>query len=334
MKMRDFSGGIMFHHFHGGCHIVCQGSISGEELYDMVTFLEKKYTIVDAAEWLRKACNEGPSDEEICLTFDDGLRCQYDIALPILNDLGIKAFWFIYSSPLVGVMEKLEVYRHFRFSKFASIEDFYAVFWIFLEKVSKQMDVNYKRSLSDFEMSNFCKEFAFYSFQDRQFRYFRDIILGQEKYYSLMDSLISYYGYKPHKELLWIDRNGIKDLYARGHIIGLHSHSHPTNLKSFDYEDQLREYRINSEVIESIIGQKPNVASYPCGSFNSDTVHILRNIGVNAAFVESTYRAENDIYHIPREDHANIMAKMNEGRLCNEDNSIYEQPAETYKSYK
>ena len=35
---------------------------------------------------------------DIVLTFDDGLRCQYDIALPILNKHGIGAFWFVYSS--------------------------------------------------------------------------------------------------------------------------------------------------------------------------------------------------------------------------------------------
>ena len=42
-------------------------------------------------------------DRNFRVTFDDNLKCQYDIALPILDKYSLKAFWFIYTSPLDGV---------------------------------------------------------------------------------------------------------------------------------------------------------------------------------------------------------------------------------------
>ena len=47
---------------------------------------------------------------EICLTFDDGLKSQYDVALPILNDFNIKAFFFISTSVYTSNPNLLEVY--------------------------------------------------------------------------------------------------------------------------------------------------------------------------------------------------------------------------------
>ena len=35
---------------------------------------------------------------EVRLTFDDAIKCQIDIALPVLEDLKIKSFFFVLSS--------------------------------------------------------------------------------------------------------------------------------------------------------------------------------------------------------------------------------------------
>ena len=55
-----------------------------------------------------------PSD--ICLSFDDALRCQYDLALPVLKEYKIKAFFFIYSALLCGIDNYLEIFRDFKFT--------------------------------------------------------------------------------------------------------------------------------------------------------------------------------------------------------------------------
>ena len=105
--------GIMFHHFHDNIHIKGQGSISAEELEKMIRFLQRDKVILSADEWLYNALQNKLSDNEVCITFDDSLKCQFDIAYPVLERFNIKAFWFVYTSPLEGVLEKLEVLRIF-----------------------------------------------------------------------------------------------------------------------------------------------------------------------------------------------------------------------------
>lgn len=132
--MRKRPHGMMFHHFHDDeRHIKGQGSISAEEFESLIDFYGKEHNIISADEFLFKSQHNALGENDVCITFDDGLLCQYDIALPVLEKKGIKAFWFIYTSPMDGALEKLEIYRHFRFSMYSDIEQFYEDFFRFVK---------------------------------------------------------------------------------------------------------------------------------------------------------------------------------------------------------
>ena len=47
--------GIMFHHFHGKNHPVGQGSISDNDLDQMIAWLKKNYEILNIEEFFQKA---------------------------------------------------------------------------------------------------------------------------------------------------------------------------------------------------------------------------------------------------------------------------------------
>ena len=66
---------------------------------------------------------------DICLSFDDGLLCQFDVAAPILRSRNIKAFFFVYSSVFAANPDMLEIFRYFRTSCFENIDDFYELFF-------------------------------------------------------------------------------------------------------------------------------------------------------------------------------------------------------------
>ena len=66
--------GMMFHHYHDNCHPVSQGSISAEQPDAMIDYLGRE-RILSADVWLEKAVNNALSDDDLCLTFDDALRC-------------------------------------------------------------------------------------------------------------------------------------------------------------------------------------------------------------------------------------------------------------------
>jgi len=85
--------------------------------------------ILSPCEWLDKLAQNKLNGEDLCITFDDALLCQFEIALPVLERYGLKAFWFVYSSVIEGHLEKMEIYRFFRWSFFPNIDDFYALFF-------------------------------------------------------------------------------------------------------------------------------------------------------------------------------------------------------------
>lgn len=82
----------------------CSGGIHGvtcSEFERQLEILAKRGTFVEAADVLAAVDGrkELPS-ESVLITFDDGLREQYEHALPILNRMGIPAIFFVNTRPI------------------------------------------------------------------------------------------------------------------------------------------------------------------------------------------------------------------------------------------
>ena len=311
IKVQSKAHGIMYHHFHDNQkHIVGQGSISAETFNDMLDFYGKDHNIIGAGEFLQKSEAGTLSPADVCLTFDDGLLCQYDVAYPVMKDRGLTAFWFIYTSPLDGVIEKIELYRHFRFSKFSDIEDFYSAFF----NIVAANDPEAMAAIHSFDPDQYLKEFPFYTPNDKRFRYMRDRVLGVSKYNMTMDKMLETYQYDIEKnsQILWLNADHIKNLRKQGHIIGLHSYSHPTVMSDKSYLEQSREYTTNKRQLENVLNEKIPAVSYPCNSYNSDTLKCMRELGIRIGFRANMVdvQLEDIRYEYPRQDHANIMKAM------------------------
>ena len=311
IKVQSKAHGIMYHHFHDNQkHIVGQGSISAETFNDMLDFYVKDHNIIGAGEFLQKSEAGTLSPADVCLTFDDGLLCQYDVAYPVMKDRGLTAFWFIYTSPLNGVIEKIELYRHFRFSKFSDIEDFYSAFF----NIVAANDPEAMAAIHSFDPDQYLKEFPFYTPNDKRFRYMRDRVLGVSKYNMTMDKMLETYQYDIEKnsQILWLNADHIKNLRKQGHIIGLHSYSHPTVMSDKSYLEQSREYTTNKRQLENVLNEKITAVSYPCNSYNSDTLKCMRELGIRIGFRANMVdvQLEDIRYEYPRQDHANIMKAM------------------------
>jgi len=101
----------MFHHFHDDkLHKPGQGSIGKDDFYELIKFIGRE-NILDAEEFFNRFKEKKLRPKEVCFTFDDGIRGQHDVALPVLEDLNIKSFFFVYSSLLKGTPDMLEVFR-------------------------------------------------------------------------------------------------------------------------------------------------------------------------------------------------------------------------------
>jgi peptidoglycan/xylan/chitin deacetylase (PgdA/CDA1 family) len=272
---------IMFHYFHDKGHSKSQGSISAEQLDTMIDFIGRS-KIVDPGEWLDELEKSPNMPAVIALTFDDGLLCQYDVALPVLQHRGIKAFWFVTSSGVCGeIRNSLEAYRYFRSCFFESIDDFYCAF---AKMTGSFIDVY--SALSNFSPGEYLKDFPFYSESDRKFRYLRDVCLGERLYHDCMQRLFNEYKFDPEAvaDRLWIDNTRLKVLAENGHEIGLHSYSHPTMMSRLSFDEQRTEYLKNYEHINSVTGLRPRCMAHPCDSYNHDSLRAIQELGINVGF--------------------------------------------------
>ncbi|MGI9465423.1 MAG: hypothetical protein ACR2OM_15885, partial [Aestuariivirgaceae bacterium] len=212
--------GVMFHHFHDHNHPNGQGAVSADELAGLIERLnnDRSVQLLDAHAWLERALDDRLEASDVCLTFDDGLRCQLDVAVPVLEAYGLTAFWFIYTSAFAGGYDSIETYRYFRTVHFDGIDDFYDEFDQVIA-ASSYADRG-ADGLSGFDPAEYKPYAVFFSDRDRIFRHVRDNILSSAAYRELMDGMMAHRGCD-HGELiekLWISSSDVNSL-ARDHNV-------------------------------------------------------------------------------------------------------------------
>jgi len=110
----------------------------------------------------------------------------------------------------------------------------------------------------------------------------------------------------------------LRELDARGHIIGSHSASHPTRFSTLSAEQMREEWSRSLAVLEDILGHAVEVASVPGGYFSSGVARSADEAGLRTLFTsEPTTRsaAENRCaiagrFTIRRGHHADIARKF------------------------
>lgn len=304
------SHAVMFHHFHSLEHLPGQGSLSADQFCSILDWLVQRYCLLNAEEYFHKFLRGELKSSDVCLTFDDALLCQIDVAAPILKKRNIQAFFFVYSSPFNGRPDFLEIFRYFRNVKFDSIDDFYKIFF---ENTELLFLNEYSKAKRDYNIKDYLKDFRFYTENDKWFRYLRDIALGKERYEEVMILLMKKYGFE-HGEVankLWMNDEHLKNLRDEGNIIGLHSYSHPTALHTLPKAKQQEEYQRNYDHLKDILGAAPISMSHPCGNYNDDTLDILQKMGIKIGFRSNrSTRTIKSNLEIPREDHVNVLMEM------------------------
>lgn len=307
--------GIMFHHFYDDKeHINQQGAINKNDFLNILDYYSQKYKILDGREWLEKALNNKLEKNEVCLTFDDGLKCQYDIANNTLKEFS-GGIYLIYTSTLTNHYSSLEIYRYFRNVVYNNIDDFYNEFFsILIDNEIYGKDI--KEAIHKFNPKEYLKGYDFYTDNDRLFRYLRDNVIV-EQYDYFMGKIMEKHNFSKDEciKKLWIGEKEIKDLHQQGNVIGLHSHNHPTDMSKFTKEQQYYEYLTNKKILEDIIGEKIVCMSHPCGAYNEDTIHILNNLGIKIGFRSNMIPKGNTNYEFLREDHINIFNKLKEKNI-------------------
>ena len=303
--------GLMFHHFHDGIkHKRSEGSISKSQFKKILQNFKKN--IVTPEEFINRiTANKENEKKMICLTFDDGIKSQADIALEVLDDLKLKGFFFSNSFQYENKIGLLECCRYFRNNYFSNIEKFYELFLQNLKKNFSEKKVNIFIKSRKKYFTKWKKISPFYTYKDLEFRLLRDFFLNKNQYDKQLIELFNLKGfnYKKKSEKLHFSKKDLEFLSYNKHEIGLHSHSHPIPITDLSLKDLKNEYKKNYVILKKIIKKDILSMSHPNGYFDINCKKVLKNLGIKIGFANSEIVSKKKLnpLNIPRIDHTHLI---------------------------
>lgn len=302
--------GQMYHHFHDdGLHRRGQGSIDADTFQSVLSEAASTGEILTPRAFATAVETGTLAPGQTCITFDDALLCQYDIAVPVMEAMGVCGFFFVYTSVLGDDPDPLEFYRDFRNTWFGDMEDFYAAFF---DRIARQFP-DLQETFTQSYPEDYLSQFLFYSDNDRRFRFFRDHVAGPWLYREIMDDMLEAAGYDKMTRAreLFMGVDHLRRLASAGHEIGLHSHSHPTMMDALSSAQQTAEYSHNKTLLEDIL-QKPIWSmSHPCGRYDNTTLRVLSQLGITLGFRHSLHVTKIvSSLEVPRENHSNLVKAL------------------------
>ena len=109
---------------------------------------------------------------------------------------------------------------------------------------------------------------------------------------------------RPHRSVPWkriMTEAELVELRATGVEIGAHSVSHP-DLSALSYDDALEELAGSKRRLEAVLGEPVEVAAYPYGRANAETVRACRDAGFAAACSATGRGSWSEPHNLPRQD--------------------------------
>lgn len=82
----------------------------------------------------------------------------------------------------------------------------------------------------------------------------------------------------------FLNAEQIKNIRKMGHIIGAHSHNHPSIFRDLTYDEKIYEWKQSKEVLEKILDEKLYTASVPGGDMDDDTIRSAGEVGIKFLF--------------------------------------------------
>lgn len=271
MKVPPIAHGVLAHYFTGPGYPPAQGALTvGAWDAGLDAYGDR---LVGAQEWLARF-RAGRLEDKVAVTLDDGLAEQVAIGLPVLERLGLTAFWDIYTGPYVGVPNRLERYRWLRNHAFGGVDGFYQRFGQVTGLATVAAPAHY---LADR---------GYLTAADRQWRYWRNEVLAPAEYEAAMERLVEEAGRRATGT--WIPADGLRRLHATGHVLGFHTHSHPTVIYAdWPEERQALEYATARYVLATLLDVDPariTTMSHPRGQVTPYGLRWLREQGIELAW--------------------------------------------------
>jgi len=240
-------------------------SAEQDEFDRQIRFLKQHYDVirVDDLEQVRRRAGRA-----VMITFDDGYRDNYELALPVLKQHQVPATFFITSGFVDG----------------GPVAWWDEIAWMVRQSPRGQLPA----ILDD------CPEFPLRNAEEREaavkglLRFYKGLPLGQTQPFLQQLAEVTDTGRCPATLArdVWMNWEMIRELDRAGLDIGGHTVSHPV-LSRTSTEMQRQEIFGSKRRIEQEIGHAISAFSYPVGqpdSFTPATQQLLREAGYHWAF--------------------------------------------------
>lgn len=189
----------------------------------------------------------------ILITFDDGLKEQYELAKPILDEMGIPAVFFIntenFEEKKVSLVHKIHLLR----SRLSS------------EEILTELRKHHVQDLTEKEKALAISHYNYDEEQTAILKYllnFKMSLPAQEAFISPLFALLFEENQVASK--LYFDRKILSELNS-SNSLGSHSHSH-VPLGQLSVEDLRKELKSTQDFFLKHFGKISETISYPYGS--------------------------------------------------------------------
>jgi peptidoglycan/xylan/chitin deacetylase (PgdA/CDA1 family) len=88
----------------------------------------------------------------------------------------------------------------------------------------------------------------------------------------------------------FLDKGQLRDLDARGHIIGSHSATHPTRFSACSWTQMVSEWQDSRHALEDLLGHEVRVASLPGGYLSRQAAAAAATAGLRRLFTSEPVR--------------------------------------------
>lgn len=250
-----------------------------------VRFLSENFRITGIPEVFEAARSD--SSEKLCaLTFDDGLKDNFENALPILEEYDVKGTFFPIGQVFEGSLPTTHR-SHIILSKIPSLA-LVDRCNAFLKKHFPECSEKY-RIPKDIRITKERK-----IFDDIPTANFKETIgiLPHEMSKKFMDVLCDELRVveSDMMDMFFMTKEEIQELARRGHSIGSHAYSHNA-LDTIERGEVRKEIAMSKKILTGILGEQPTLFAYPQSDPSQDIFGILKAEGFTHAAIVIDQRA-------------------------------------------
>ena len=252
--------------------------VTTAQLATQIESLMRDYELVTRDQLLAALDGGGSLPRRACvLTFDDGLRCQFELALPVLERLGAPAIFFVPGRPLAeGRM--LEVHKLHALRERLPDDELAARLPPGMPNVTaEEAQTHYRYDTPE----------------AARLKFLLNIRLPAEQRRELVDDLFAaeFPDEPALAEDLYMDAGQVAELEREHRAVGAHSYAHQplATLSNGELEGDLARV---TQLLEEVTGSRPRTFSYPYGTTAAVDARTAEAVGAAGYRVAFTMRRE------------------------------------------